>query len=718
MVAKVSTGRSIRGAITYNENKVKKDAAEFLAARKFIKDKHDLSFEDKVKQFKRYTEQNSRAKVNSYHYSLNFHEDDKLDNDQMIKIADKFMKDIRFGNQPYLVYRHHDSGHPHIHIVSTNIQANGKRINDSWNARLMRNSAEEVERDYGLTLTGKNLRMLGQKYQYPDHDKQLSAVEYPEQTLRNKISDVVAVIHYEYKYKSFEDYNELLSTYNLKAIRLNGRNIKQDDIQTNGLAFQTMKNGKETGVPIYASEILHLGKFNIREVEIAIRSHKKKKLSDRLESVTSEFLGDLITYRPSSLHQHLQARGFFPLGKKEQLVESNRYLDQESKAVVSLEDIEDPKLRSAMEKKKHRFDMSRGEGEQITHEIKEFYQHIKKQHPDKYFLESRWIADLENVDFKPLKNRLAGKYEPDKIAFNLENFLKYKSDKRKEIQNREKIFFKDQAAGAFVYTNHLTKNDRQKILAAMKVKPDPLGQIIIFQHIEYPELKAHSAFELEEIDTSGKKDMVKGEIKYADLQMLKDYFTGKKSTQGIDSAVDTALKYRRFPEAYRLLREKDKLDFQRRFTTRYLDMQHWDESLKPKQLLGELAAKGIVVKFDVNHNAVLGLHGFDKRVFHKAPVALNEYLKAAGYKVSHHAQVLRILEKHTQDISGDAPGPMSVVLLKDKSLVNDKEHIIKMVSNLTSITRTTQQEPGIKDAYGEATHMIGKKKKRKKRKLL
>ena len=718
MVAKVSTGRSIRGAITYNENKVRKGAAEFLVARKFIKDKHDLSFSDKVNQFKLYTDQNPRAKVNSYHYSLNFHEDDQLDNDQMIKIADKFMKDVRFGNQPYLVYRHYDSGHPHIHIVSTNIQANGKRINDSWNARLMRNAAEEVERDYGLTLTGKNLLMLGQKYQYPDHDQQLSAVEYPEQTLRNKISDVVAVIHHEYKYKSFEDYNALLSNYNLKAVRLNGRKIKQDDIQTNGLAFQTMKNGKETGVPIYASEILHLGKFNINEVEKAIRSHTEKKLSDRLKSVTSEFLGDLVTYRPSSLHQHLQASGFLPLGKKAQNTENTRYLDQESKAVVSLEDIEDPKLRSAIEKKKHSFDMSRGEGEQITHEIKEFYQQLKKQHPDKYFLESRLIADLESVDFKPLTKKLTSKYEPDKIAFNLESFLKNKSDKRKEIQNREKTFFKDQAAGAFIYTNHLTKNDRQKILAAMKVKTDPLGQIIIFQHTEYPELKAHSAFEREEIDTIGKEDKVKGEIKYADLRMLKDYFTGKRSTQGIDSAVDTALKYRRFPEAYRLLKEKDQLDFQRRFTARYLDNQHWNEDLKPKQLVGELTAKGIVVCFDVNHNAVLSLHGIDKRVFHKAPAALNEYLKASGYKDSHYAQVLKILKTHTKDMSGHAPGPMSVVLMKGKSLANDKEHIIQMISNITSISRTSQQKPGIKDAYGEATHMIGKKKKKKKIKLL
>jgi hypothetical protein len=107
-----------------------------------------------------------------------------------------------------------------------------------------------------------------------------------------------------------------------------------------------MKNGKETGVPIYASEILHLGKFNINEVDKAIRGHNEEKLSDRLESVASEFFGDHVTFKPSSLHKHLQASGFSPLGKKALFSENTRYLDQETKAVVSLEDIQDSKLKT------------------------------------------------------------------------------------------------------------------------------------------------------------------------------------------------------------------------------------------------------------------------------------------------------------------------------------------------------------------------------------
>jgi hypothetical protein len=41
----------------------------------------------------------------------------------------------------------------------------------------------------------------------------------------------------------------------------------------------------------------------------------------------------------------------------------------------------------------------------------------------------------------------------------------------------------------------------------MKVQPDPLGQLIIYNHTDYHKLKVHSAFEHKEIQTTGKEVM-------------------------------------------------------------------------------------------------------------------------------------------------------------------------------------------------------------------
>jgi uncharacterized protein YijF (DUF1287 family) len=53
------------------------------------------------------------------------------------------MEKIGFGEQPYLIYKHEDAGHPHIHIVSTTIKADGSRINTH---NIGRNQSEKQEK--------------------------------------------------------------------------------------------------------------------------------------------------------------------------------------------------------------------------------------------------------------------------------------------------------------------------------------------------------------------------------------------------------------------------------------------------------------------------------------------------------------------------------------------------------------------------------------------
>ena len=44
------------------------------------------------------------------------------------KLKGLVLEKLGFGNQPYLVYQHRDARHPHIYIATTNIEADGKRI--------------------------------------------------------------------------------------------------------------------------------------------------------------------------------------------------------------------------------------------------------------------------------------------------------------------------------------------------------------------------------------------------------------------------------------------------------------------------------------------------------------------------------------------------------------------------------------------------------------
>lgn len=61
------------------------------------------------------------------------------------------MDKIGFGSQPYLVYQRNDAAHPHLHIVTTNIREDGRRIG-THNVRQNQSemARKEVEVQCGL----------------------------------------------------------------------------------------------------------------------------------------------------------------------------------------------------------------------------------------------------------------------------------------------------------------------------------------------------------------------------------------------------------------------------------------------------------------------------------------------------------------------------------------------------------------------------------------
>jgi hypothetical protein len=46
------------------------------------------------------------------------------------------MDKIGFGDQPYLVYRHLDAGHPHIHIVTKTLSIMGREYHSTTSEKI------------------------------------------------------------------------------------------------------------------------------------------------------------------------------------------------------------------------------------------------------------------------------------------------------------------------------------------------------------------------------------------------------------------------------------------------------------------------------------------------------------------------------------------------------------------------------------------------------
>ncbi len=152
MVARIKRTQSLSRSLNYNEKKVQAGVAACIEAVNYPKDLDAMNFYDKLHRLENQAELNERVAANSVHISLNFHENDTLNKEKLSVIAKTYMQGIGFEKQPYLVYQHHNAGHPHIHIVSTNIERDGSKIEMN---NIGRNQSEQarkaIELQFGLT---------------------------------------------------------------------------------------------------------------------------------------------------------------------------------------------------------------------------------------------------------------------------------------------------------------------------------------------------------------------------------------------------------------------------------------------------------------------------------------------------------------------------------------------------------------------------------------
>lgn len=248
MVARINTSKSISKALNYNEQKVQQKQAEILHAQNFLKDADKLNFYDKLNHFKRMMQLNERTTTNTLHVSLNFDPSEKLPNDKLITIAQTYMERIGFNNQPYLIYRHYDAGHPHIHIVSTNIKRDGSRISMHNMGRNQSEKArKEIEIEFGL-IKAESKKMQDALQIHPVNAQKAA---YGKLATKQAISNVLGLVINQYKYCSLPELNAVLKLYNVVAER-GEKGSKM--YEGKGLSYRVLdEKGNKIGVPIKAS---------------------------------------------------------------------------------------------------------------------------------------------------------------------------------------------------------------------------------------------------------------------------------------------------------------------------------------------------------------------------------------------------------------------------------------------------------------------------------
>lgn len=197
--------------LDYHEDKVEHKAGECIWAENFIKDHAALSYEDKLYPFRLRASYNDRVQKKMFHTALLFGTSDDLSNQKMAAIGREYMREMGYGDEPYLIYRHRDAAREHLHLVSTNIDREGDVIGIS-KYDLLRSYAvtERLARKYGVEILEKPAESIQEALAHPE--KGLGYM-YP---IMNEILEKVVP---EYRYTDLAELNAVLRLYGVQASR-------------------------------------------------------------------------------------------------------------------------------------------------------------------------------------------------------------------------------------------------------------------------------------------------------------------------------------------------------------------------------------------------------------------------------------------------------------------------------------------------------------------
>ena len=244
MIAKIGRSSNLYGALAYNNLKVEKENGQILFANKIIETPSGhYSVAQLSQSFMPYLIANRNTEKHTLHISLNPDPKDNVSDEKFRELAEQYMREMGYGEQPFVVFKHTDIDRTHIHIVSVCVNEEGKKISDKFEKMRSMNVCRELERQHGLvSATDK---------EHKQNDKIFSPVNYQKGDVKSQIASVVRHLPNYYQYQTLGEYNALLSLFNITTEKV------EDELQgksQQGLLYIPLnEKGERAGHPFKAS---------------------------------------------------------------------------------------------------------------------------------------------------------------------------------------------------------------------------------------------------------------------------------------------------------------------------------------------------------------------------------------------------------------------------------------------------------------------------------
>ena len=164
MMAKIVKGSGARGIVDYILDN-KKQATLIDCQGVLFNDNSSIA-----RCFIAQSQLNPRVDKFIGHISISFSKQDlpRLTDELMIQISREYMDKMGIRDTQYIIGRHYDKEHPHVHIAFNRVDNNGKTISDKNDRYRSERICKELTRKYGLYFANGKEQVKTHRLKEPD----------------------------------------------------------------------------------------------------------------------------------------------------------------------------------------------------------------------------------------------------------------------------------------------------------------------------------------------------------------------------------------------------------------------------------------------------------------------------------------------------------------------------------------------------------------------
>ena len=166
MIGKIKKGSGFKGCVNYVAGK---EQAVLLHAEGVLAE----SRQDIIRSFCTQAAMNPRISKPVGHIALSYSAVDapKLTDEKMVQLAQEYMREMKITDTQYIIVRHQDREHPHVHIVFNRIDNNGKTISDRNDMYRNEQVCKRLKAKHGLYFAGGKEQVKQHRLKEPDKSK-------------------------------------------------------------------------------------------------------------------------------------------------------------------------------------------------------------------------------------------------------------------------------------------------------------------------------------------------------------------------------------------------------------------------------------------------------------------------------------------------------------------------------------------------------------------